>query len=348
MQHVIYIFRAKPGVIPFILFFLCVLLGIAGMDAGSVGVIMSPIAMIIVTLGDLPLLPCAIGTLLGSAVGSNYMFSTGGTIMRGLVEETAFADSALGISLSIFLNNLICFLILFLVIFLCFRHRGHTAKVEKPQPLDKKQKLNLLLILLFILTAALPAIVGEATGIAAIQSLAKRMDVGFMALLFAFAATLLRLGDITAVIRARIPWRTLFMVSGVTILIGVATEAGVMDALLSLENRSYPVWLIVPFTALVAGVMSFFSSAISVVIPTMFPLVPGLVTATGVTPAYFYVAIALGAAITALSPFSTGGSIMLSACTDEKKREKLMFAQLICAWVMLLGVMLYCGVLTIL
>lgn len=347
VQYVIYLFRGKPGAIPMILFFMSALLGVAGMDAGSVGVIMSPIAMIIVTLGNLPLLPCAIGTLLGSAVGSNYMFSTGGTIMRGLVEETEFVNQAMGISLSIFLHNLICFFLLFLVIFLLFRGHGHSAAVEQPSPLDKKQKINLVLIGLFILTAAVPSILGTLTGNATIQTFARRLDVGFIALVFALIATLLHLGDATAVIKTRVPWRTLFMVSGVTMLIGVATEAGLMDVLLDLEGQSFPEWLIVPFTALVAGIMSFFSSAISVVIPTMFPLVPGLVAATGASPHLFYVAIALGAAVTALSPFSTGGSIMLSACTEEGRREKLMFSQLVCAWVLLVGVMIYCGVLAV-
>ena len=347
VQYVIYLFRGKPGAIPMILFFMSALLGVAGMDAGSVGVIMSPIAMIIVTLGNLPLLPCAIGTLLGSAVGSNYMFSTGGTIMRGLVEETEFVNQAMGISLSIFLHNLICFFLLFLVIFLLFRGHGHSAAVEQPSPLDKKQKINLVLIGLFILTAAVPSILGTLTGNATIQTFARRLDVGFIALVFALIATLLHLGDATAVIKTRVPWRTLFMVSGVTMLIGVATEAGLMDVLLDLEGQSFPEWLIVPFTALVAGIMSFFSSAISVVIPTMFPLVPGLVAATGASPHLFYVAIALGSAITALSPFSTGGSIMLSACTEEGRREKLMFSQLVCAWVLLVGVMIYCGVLAV-
>ena len=275
------------------------------------------------------------------------MFSTGGTIMRGLVEETEFVNQAMGISLSIFLHNLICFFLLFLVIFLLFRGHGHSAAVEQPSPLDKKQKINLVLIGLFILTAAVPSILGTLTGNATIQTFARRLDVGFIALVFALIATLLHLGDATAVIKTRVPWRTLFMVSGVTMLIGVATEAGLMDVLLDLEGQIFPEWLIVPFTALVAGIMSFFSSAISVVIPTMFPLVPGLVAATGASPHLFYVAIALGSAITALSPFSTGGSIMLSVCTEEGRREKLMFSQLVCAWVLLVGVMIYCGVLAV-
>ena len=38
---------------------------------------------------------------------------------------------------------------------------------------------------------------------------------------------------------------------------------------------------------------------------------------------------------------------MLSACTEEGRREKLMFSQLVCAWVLLVGVMIYCGVLAV-
>jgi di/tricarboxylate transporter len=347
VQHVIYRFRSRPGAIPVMLFCLCVLLGIAGMDAGSITAIMAPIAMSIAALGDQPVLPYAVTTLLAAAVGSNYMFATGGAIMRGLIEETVFSESAFGISLSIFLYNLLCYAVLFLITIFLFRNRGERPDVAKPEPLERRQKINLIMIGLFVVAVALPSILSEVTGSNVLKALAKNADVGFIALVFALAATLFRLGDINTIIKTRVPWKTLFMVSGITVLIGVASKAGMTDALADLVGSNCPGWLVVPLVTLIAGIMSVFSSAISVVIPTMFPMVPSLAATTGIAASPFYLAIAIGASTSALSPFSTGGSIMLGNCTDEAKREKLMFGQIVSAFAMLACVIIYCGVIAL-
>lgn len=344
VQRVIYRFRNNRGLMPVMLFVMCSLLGIAGMDAGSIAVIMAPIAMSIVSLGDQPMLPYALSVMLGSGIGSNYMFAAGGTIMRGLVEETVFADTAFRISMSIFLHNVISSTLFLIVILLVFRRRGDVVEMEEPAPLDKKQKTNLIMILLFIAVVAIPSILGELSGSKVLLALAKKLDVSFVALIFALIACFLRLGDITSIIKTRIPWKTLFMVSGITMLIGVASQAGMTESLANLLGSSCPRWLTVPLITLVAGIMSFFSSAISVVIPTMFPMLPGVIAATGIQPGICFAAVALGSAMTAVSPFSTGGSIVLGSCMDEKKREPLMFGMLVSAFVMLLGVVIYCGI----
>jgi hypothetical protein len=210
VQHVIYRFRSRPGAIPVMLFCLCVLLGIAGMDAGSITAIMAPIAMSIAALGDQPVLPYAVTTLLAAAVGSNYMFATGGAIMRGLIEETVFSESAFGISLSIFLYNLLCYAVLFLITIFLFRNRGERPDVAKPEPLERRQKINLIMIGLFVVAVALPSILSEVTGSNVLKALAKKADVGFIALVFALAATLFRLGDINTIIKTRVPVENTF------------------------------------------------------------------------------------------------------------------------------------------
>ncbi len=344
VHHLVYRFRNARSLMPILLFVMCSALGVAGMDAGSIGAIMAPIAMSIVALGDQPLLPYALSVMLGAGIGSNYMFAAGGVIMRGMVEETVFADSAFGISMTIFVHNIISSSILIALILLLFRGSGKAIDLDKPEPLDKKQKTNLWLIFLFILVVAVPAILGELTGSPVLKGLAKKLDVAFMALIFALISSFLKLGNVSNIIKTRIPWKTLFMVSGITMLIGVASQAGMTEFLAQLLGGSLPRWLTIPMVTLIAGIMSFFSSAISVVIPTMFPMVPEIAAVSGLNPGICFTAIALGSAITATSPFSTGGSIVLGSCMDEKKRERLMFEMLISAFVMLACIIVYCGI----
>ena len=257
-NHVVWQFRRYPGAIPILLFALCALLGVAGMDAGSIAIVMSPIAMGIVAQGRQPLLPCVLATMLGSGVGSNYMFAAGGTIIRGFIEEGAFAGHALSLSIGIFIHYFICCGILAAAVMLIFRQRGEATATAVPEPFDTKQKINLLLIALFVLTVAVPAIAGEFTGSAALKALAKKLDVGFVAMVFSLAATLLGLGSVTDILSRRVPWKTLFMVSGITFLMGVAVKAGLIDAVTQAIGSSCPFWLVTPLMTLSAGVMSFF------------------------------------------------------------------------------------------
>ena len=54
----------------------------------------------------------------------------------------------------------------------------------------------------------------------------------------------------------------------------------------------------------------------------------GLAAGTGIKPVTMFIAILLGACFTAISPFSTGGAILMSNCSDDKTRAKLPAMQL--------------------
>jgi len=74
--------------------------------------------------------------------------------------------------------------------------------------------------------------------------------------------------------------------------------------------------------------MSFFSSTLGVVCPALYPLVPTLAQATGINPLILFTCIVIGAQSSAISPFSSGGSLILGSCTSEEERT-LMFPKLL-------------------
>lgn len=154
------------------------------------------------------------------------------------------------------------------------------------------------------------------------------MDVGFLALTGALVASCLNLGDLGTVLRKHVPWKILIMVSGISILMGVADACGLIEILSSAVNDNVPVQLIPAAVVIIAGLMSLFSSAISVVIPTLFPMVPVLAASSRLTPGLLYSCIVLVASLTGCSPFSTGGAIVVSSAPEEKGYEKLMYQQL--------------------
>jgi hypothetical protein len=65
-----------------------------------------------------------------------------------------------------------------------------------------------------------------------------------------------------------------------------------------------------------------------VVMPTLYPIVPILASSTGLSPAVFFSIITLAAAVTGVSPISSGGGLVLPAIRDEEEKNKI-FKQLL-------------------
>ena len=88
----------------------------------------------------------------------------------------------------------------------------------------------------------------------------------------------------------------------------------------------------VAIQGLSAGILSWFSSAIGVVWPTMVPTVGAIAEQVGVNPESLITIMCLTASFAGFSPASTGGSLILAAnATDPdftKEKENKLFLQL--------------------
>ena len=117
----------------------------------------------------------------------------------------------------------------------------------------------------------------------------------------------------------RVPWNTLLMITGVGILISLVTELGGIDLLsdglsLLMGKRTASAIMTV-----LAGVMSWVSSASGVVMPTLIPTVPALAAdLSGVNPIALVTGICIGANAAAFSPLSSCGALMLSAYSTSE------------------------------
>lgn len=157
---------------------------------------------------------------------------------------------------------------------------------------------------------------------AANGTLESKIDVGLVAICFTVIALLLDLAPQKEVI-ARVPWNTIIMIAGAGMLIAVAVEAGTIDALSAWIGSNVPAALVPIAFSLVAAFMSFFSSTTGVVAPALFPLIPALAVSTGLNPAVLFACTVLGAQSSAISPFSSGGSLILGSCGKEEERNAL-------------------------
>ncbi|MDB6454178.1 SLC13 family permease [Falsirhodobacter sp. 20TX0035] len=326
-EHLLYRCRNMPWVLPYAIFLTSTL--IAGMGAGYYTVLafMAPITLILCRKTGLDLILGGMAANYGALAGANFMSSQSGIIFRGLMTENGINHTQAFVNATaIFAATMIVpFVVITVVMFLFGNHRGLAAAIdaERPEPLDGKQRVTLgLTLLMMILVLAGPVLHLMMPANDTIAFINAKIDIGLIASIFAVIALLLKLGDERKAI-ASVPWSTLIMICGMGMLISVAIEAGTIDALASWLGTNIPPALLPVVIGVVAAIMSLFSSTLGVVTPTLFPLVPALAENMAISPALLFTAIVVGAQATSISPFSSGGSLILGSAPDEPTRESL-------------------------
>ena len=87
----------------------------------------------------------------------------------------------------------------------------------------------------------------------------------------AIIAMLMKVGPADKAVKA-LPVNTVLMISGFTMMMSVAQNAGLVDALAHVMSGNIPDVLLKPMFLVVAGSMSFFCSGTGVVFPLLFPV----------------------------------------------------------------------------
>lgn len=330
-RFVLYKMQRYPALLPLAIYFASAFIAALGAGFFTVMAAMAPLALLICKEAKINELVGAMAVNCGALSGANFMTSGSGIIFRGLMSEIDFDQEAFGYSGFIFIMSVIFSILL--ITSIMFFHRktnpveGHLT-IDKPEPLTHKQKQNLWLIIFMVIVVLIfPIMHMILPEHALITSINSKMDVGFVAIIFAIIALLM---DLAPQIEAmnKVPWNTIIMISGVGMLINVAIEAGTIEQLAAWVGGSIPVLLIPLALAIIAAIMSFFSSTLGVVAPALFPLVPSLAEVSGANPMLLFMCIVIGAQSSAISPFSSGGSLVLGSASTEEERQRL-FPQLI-------------------
>lgn len=144
-----------------------------------------------------------------------------------------------------------------------------------------------------------------------------------------------------------IPWSTLMMVTGVGMLMSIVSSVGGVAIMSTGLAHIMTPKSAVAIQGLSAGLLSWFSSAIGVVWPTMVPTVGAIAQQVGVKPEGLITIMCLTASFAEFSPASTGGSLILAAnATDPaftKEKENKMFIQMFALSALLLTITVSAG-----
>lgn len=324
--------RKFPGMLPFALFAVAVILSIMGATYFTVLAFLAPITMVICDESKMDKLTGAIAINAGALCGGDFPTSNLGVIFRGLADTAYEANKNLAaldtfaMEMEIFLFSLV-FSVLLITIFKfgvkANRNIGEGVVFKKPEAFTGKQKTTLtLMIVMMIVVLAFPLLKIFMPSQPFIKYMAGKIDVGLVAIIFAVIALLLDLAPQKEAI-AKIPWNTIVMIAGAGMLIAVAVKAGTITMLSNWVGSNVPKPLIPIAFSIIGAIMSFFSSTTGVVTPALFPLIPGLASSTGIAAPVLFACTVLGAQSSAISPFSSGGSLILGSSPKEEDRNEL-------------------------
>jgi len=335
----LYTCRKFPGLLPYALFAVAVILSIMGATFFTVLAFMAPITMLVCEQVKMDKLTGAVAINCGALAGGNFPTSNLGVIFRGLA-ETAYEDAGMeainsfSMEMRIFLFSILFSLIIVTIFRFGMkenRNIGKDVEFKEPESFTSVQKTTLTLMLsMMVLVLVFPLLKILVPGNEMISYIAGKMDVGLVAIIFAVIALLLKLAPQKEAI-AKIPWNTIIMIAGAGMLIAVAVKAGTIEALSNWIGNNVPAALVPVAFSVVAAIMSFFSSTTGVVAPALFPLIPGLAAAAGLDGFTLFACTVIGAQSSAISPFSSGGSLILGSISDDEERSSLFNKLLILA-----------------
>jgi hypothetical protein len=324
-MHIIWVFRRIPAVIPFILFLFAMVIAAAGMSTYAVFAFLGPPVIMIALKLNMHRVIAACAVQGGACIGGFTEISQlGGTMMNTLanvgynVEEARSILHVMQINLLIGQGGLMA---------LCyFLFKGYKVRVDegiKPCFFTIEQRKTILIfsgiLMLIILFTVLHALFPQNVVLIRLYS---GFDITTVALIGVIICTFFKAANFNEAMQ-KIPINALILVCGVSTLISVGIEAGVEDVL-SLWVAEHINGSLTPyFMVIVSGVFSLFASSISIVVPTMGTMIPGLVAAHGFSPAYLFSLSACMATLAGYSPFSIAGGSIMSGVFDEKERDKL-------------------------
>ena len=254
--------------------------------------------------------------ILGAVGGTASPIALSGIIVTDLTEEMGMSGVAFPVFLGVSVANLMCAVILYIV-FKGYKMKSEDTIAKEDLPKFNRSQIICIIALLVMVVAVV----------------VFRYDVGLVS--FALAFVLLFFGVVNEKAALKlIPWSVLLLITGVSILMAVTKELGgitlLSDLLASMMNRITAG----PIIALTSGLMSWFSSANGVVLPTLIPTVQDIVANVGgnVTAVELIMAIVGGATVAGISPLSTGGSLILASYAQETdvtdKEQQSVFAKL--------------------
>lgn len=242
--------------------------------------------------------------VLGASGGGVSPIAPTGIIAQNLCTSAGITEP---VGMPFLINGVASSALYSLVVYFAFG--GHKIKsaessvLAEQEPLNHKQLITIIGILCMVVLVMF-----------------FKYNVGLTSFFIASILSVLAVADENTALK-NIPWGTLILVGGVSVLINLIVKLGGIS-MLSQAMAS----IMTPATApsilgLSAGILSWVSSTSGVVMPTFIPTIPGVVSAMhgNVNPVELATCLSMVAHTAGISPMSTGGGLAIAAYTSVAK-----------------------------
>mgnify|MGYP000537296925 FL=1 len=294
----------KKALIPFVMYILGFLICAVGPGAipslAIIPVIAIPVA---VSAGINPIMTAIIGDL-GVMSGRMSPLTPESAVVRELMEEQGLTGNTIPIMISLTITALIVAVLVY-IYYKGWKVEKREDKTEEALPkFNGKQWLSLAGLLIL-----------------AVGVLFFSWNVGLTGFLAGSVLIVLGCGEEKKAIKG-IPWNVILMVLGVGILMNVISLSGGIDIMVAGLEKIMGHRTAAMIMAITAGFMSFFSSGLGVVFPTLIPTASGLASGLGVGAVELVSVIVIGGTVSGFTPISTTGALIMAGVAQQEGAEE--------------------------
>lgn len=294
----------KKALIPFVMYMLGFLICAVGPGAipslAIIPVIAIPVA---ISAGINPIMTAIIGDL-GVMSGRMSPLTPESAVVRELMEEQGLTGNIIPIMISLTITALIVAVLVY-IYYKGWKVEKREDKTEEALPkFNGKQWLSLAGLLIL-----------------AVGVLFFSWNVGLTGFLVGSVLIVLGCGEEKKAIKG-IPWNVILMVLGVGILMNVISLSGGIDIMVAGLEKIMGHRTAAMIMAITAGFMSFFSSGLGVVFPTLIPTASGLASGLGVGAVELVSVIVIGGTVSGFTPISTTGALIMAGVAQQEGAEE--------------------------
>ena len=304
--------RGNVAMLPIVLFFLAFGLSAMGPGQITIAALLAPPSMLLAAeVGISPLLMAlVVGN--GAQAGAMSPLAPPGIISASILGKIGLTD----VGMVLWMNMLITHAAVSILAYFLFggikllrtKDAGQRESLRNLQvePFNRSQIFTIAGVFVLIIGAVF-----------------FKVDIGMAGFLIGALLSLFRCVDEGKAIKA-MPWGTILMVTGVTVLVQLMSTVGGMDlfaALIAKMSTAYTVTLVAGFWS---GLVSAYASTTGVILPAFLPMAKPLLQQVGGTDLMALLSsIIVCGFVVDLSPLSTTGAVFIANCPPKEDKTKL-------------------------
>lgn len=308
-EHLIRLCRGNAGILPVMFFLLAASLATIGPGNIATAALLAPAAMAAARRSNIPAFLMAIMVGNGANSGSLSPFAPTGIIVNGLFDRMGLH----GYEWHNWWNNFAAHAFVAFAGYVLFGgwklfRRGTRSDHHATEPFTRNQWITIGVITALVLSVVI-----------------GRANIGMAAFACALLLAACKATDEGEAIR-KMPWNTLLMVCGVTVLIGILEKTQGIQLFASLIARVSTPANVTAVVAFITGLVSVYSSTSGVVLPAFLPAIPPLLERLGGGDAFAIAsAMNVGGHLVDVSPLSTIGALCLAGVLDPAESRTLFY-----------------------